>query len=635
MHTIHYPQIMKSTRHRADRLRTPTGVALILVLLAMLVLSVLAASIVFTARSETFASYNYKLDTQADYLAKAGIQRAVNWLRSSEYYAASPTQANTYYNVTPTDPKYPNLYTSDQSPVQCKTAALGGCPTAGTGQGSIVQFIGYGNGTGLAGSSSNYPTDTIGPPVLANVVTKFKSDLNDPAFTANRISGDAANSGYYTVDATMLNYQTVNVTPPPTDPHILASCVTSPNPSIDTCPMETWLITAKATWTGPSSATATVATAEESAIIQPIYWPTWGNALYGFCSVGMPASGAGNPGICTNSYNSSLGSYGSGTTASAAAACGVATGNVIDTGAGVGSNGGVTVGSNVSIGGNVTIGSNPPAGCGQPAGCTGCSSSNVSGEVVNGPPVPVPPLPNFPPGPPKFPGSGPGAAPGATGGQTLPDPLNWVTLNSTGNYVAGTWPFPLLVPAIPVTYPTMPASPGTVDCMTGQTCNGTATNPYLLGTVTLSTGILNIVGGSSPLNPVYYDMDQLTETGTGQIVVSGYVVLNVQTSMTIKGNGIAGSGIGTEVPPAGVQINYAGTNPVAIGGNGAVCALITAPRATVTLKGGGSKAYMIGAIQALNIDDSGGYPVHYDIQLAKAGGVMGTMVSTAYSRRKM
>ena len=34
------------------------GVALILVMLAIVVLSVLAASIVFSARSETYASYN-------------------------------------------------------------------------------------------------------------------------------------------------------------------------------------------------------------------------------------------------------------------------------------------------------------------------------------------------------------------------------------------------------------------------------------------------------------------------------------------------------------------------------------------------------------------------------------------------
>jgi len=46
------------------------GVALILVMLSLLVLSVLTAAIIFTARAEIFASYNYKLDTQADYLAK-------------------------------------------------------------------------------------------------------------------------------------------------------------------------------------------------------------------------------------------------------------------------------------------------------------------------------------------------------------------------------------------------------------------------------------------------------------------------------------------------------------------------------------------------------------------------------------
>ena len=49
---------MKNSRlpeSTADR-----GIALIMVLLAMLVLSVLAAGIVFTARSETFASYGYR-----------------------------------------------------------------------------------------------------------------------------------------------------------------------------------------------------------------------------------------------------------------------------------------------------------------------------------------------------------------------------------------------------------------------------------------------------------------------------------------------------------------------------------------------------------------------------------------------
>ena len=82
--------------------RREEGVALILVLLAMLVMSALAAAIVYTARAETFASNNYKLETEADYLAKAGIQRAVNWFRSNHYQTVQQAQASTYYAVTST-----------------------------------------------------------------------------------------------------------------------------------------------------------------------------------------------------------------------------------------------------------------------------------------------------------------------------------------------------------------------------------------------------------------------------------------------------------------------------------------------------------------------------------------------------
>src|SRR5690242_20262882 len=127
-------QYTQFIRQKDDR-----GVALILVLLAMLVLSVLAASIVFTARSETFASQNYKLDTQADYLAKAGIQRAINWLRSSHYRAVTEAEANTYYQVSSTGAPY-NLYTSNTSQVTC----ISSCTT----NNAYVQLIGYNNGTG-------------------------------------------------------------------------------------------------------------------------------------------------------------------------------------------------------------------------------------------------------------------------------------------------------------------------------------------------------------------------------------------------------------------------------------------------------------------------------------------------------
>src|SRR5579859_6554089 len=121
------------------------GIALILVMLSMLILSVLAAAIVFTARSETLASHSFKLDTQADYLAKAGIQQAINWFRSTHYQGVPEPQAVTYYNVTSTGIPY-NLYTSNSSPVQC-IGASPLCPDPNTS----VQMIGYGGG------STNYP----------------------------------------------------------------------------------------------------------------------------------------------------------------------------------------------------------------------------------------------------------------------------------------------------------------------------------------------------------------------------------------------------------------------------------------------------------------------------------------------
>ncbi len=75
------------------------GVALILVMLSIVVLSVLAASIVFSARSETYASYNYRTSLQADYAAKAGLQKAINFFNSDNYVAVPPDDSSAKYDV--------------------------------------------------------------------------------------------------------------------------------------------------------------------------------------------------------------------------------------------------------------------------------------------------------------------------------------------------------------------------------------------------------------------------------------------------------------------------------------------------------------------------------------------------------
>lgn len=542
-----------------------SGIALILVMLALLVISALAAAIVFTARSETYASLNYRLDTQADYLAKAGIQQAANWLRSGRYAAVSPALAPTYYSVTQDGSAF-SLLTSDSQPVKCKS----GCPSL---QGA-VQLIGYGGG------SSNYPNTAV--------AASFANDLvNVP------ITGNSSNAGVYSVNATLLSYQTVTTGTPPS--------LSTPQP------VETWLVTSLGKWT--SGTGAVTATAEEQAIIQAVYAPSSGSALYGYCSVSM----SGSAGVCTDSFNSALGAYGGGNV-SVAGHCDAASTNVIDSGAGVGANGGVSLGSNVRVSGNVTVGPGASAAAGGASCGTGYNGStqSVQGEVLTGPYKAPPAAPTFRAG---FPGSAP-------------------SVNHTSKVfpTGATWPTMTTFPSAGAAAPPLAYNAPCMD----TTCKGSSANPYEMGAVTIrSSDKLQLVGGPDIAHPVYYDVASIDESGNAEIDVSGYVVLNVQGSISIKGNGVTSGVSGLNVPPEAVQLQAACSGScIAFGGNGAISAIVTAPNAGVTLGGGGSGGYMVGSIQANTISDQGGYPVHYDIQLNRFGGSISVPVVVAYSRKK-
>ncbi len=564
-----------SRLNACQRQANQDGVALILVMLLMLVLSLLAATLVFTARSETFASMSYRQDTEADYVAKAGIQAAVNWFRSSHYQAVQDSQATTYYDVTQ-DSSIWKLKTANTSPVQCDNSSLFKCKH----QNVTIRLITYGS------SDTNYPGDilnTLATPVF--VTTDFTNSLKDVSVT----TGSSGNSGVFCVNAYLLDYQTVNC----------PSCAVTP------APMETWLVTSEGVWGGTSCAAGGTATAEEQAIIQPVFSPNWGNSLYGFCSVNM----WGSAGTCTDSFNSALGAYGGGNTSVASGGCDSSSTNVIDSGAGVGANGFVSLSSNVTISGNVTIGNvgyTPPSSC-----CTTCGYSgggSVQGAVLNAPPVPVPAAPTFPGSGQSgitFPG-GPPAAPSVS---------------------SGTWPETGLGGYPPPTAP--PLTAYTKPCMLGTVCNGAKANPYLISAL---SGNTTLVGGPDIGHPVYYDVDTFSQAATYALTVNGFVVMNVKTSFSLLGNGIANP---LTTMPEALQINIACSGAcVTLGGNGATSAIITAPNATVTAGGGGAKGYLVGAVRAATVNDAGGYPVHYDVQLNRLEGVMGQIVVTSYSRIK-
>ncbi len=73
----------RAIRARAPERAGERGVALVFALLGILVLSMLAASLMFVTSAESFASFNYKTQIQANATSTAGVQRAMDWFRTN------------------------------------------------------------------------------------------------------------------------------------------------------------------------------------------------------------------------------------------------------------------------------------------------------------------------------------------------------------------------------------------------------------------------------------------------------------------------------------------------------------------------------------------------------------------------
>jgi Tfp pilus assembly protein PilX len=96
------------------------GSALVFSLILVLVLSVMAASLMFLARSETWSGMNYRMMTQARYGAEAGVNAAANFLMSPNYVPPTAPAGGAFagYDVT----KYP-VQTAGGDPVYLSTLA--------------------------------------------------------------------------------------------------------------------------------------------------------------------------------------------------------------------------------------------------------------------------------------------------------------------------------------------------------------------------------------------------------------------------------------------------------------------------------------------------------------------------------
>jgi Tfp pilus assembly protein PilX len=341
------------------------GVALILVMLCIVVLSVLAASIVFSARSETFASYNYRTSLQADYVAKAGLQKAINYFNSSKYVPVPPDDATTRYGVAAYQTTPLTLYTATARPVIC----ISGC--ASNNQPVTLSM----SGSTFSGNYPTYLTNADGETIPTSYASNLASGTLNPLSASN-------NSGQFTVTAILESYRTVN---------------DAFYPAINRKPYEVWYVTSTGTWTSkpPSGGVPATPTSVQEATLAPVYLPYFANALYGMCNITM----SGN--VCTDSYNSNSGAYNGSNPANCVTA-GTAGSNAFASGAGIGSGGNVTLnGGSYVVNGDVSYGATAPtysslwACASASSGVTG-NVSGVKGTVQPVPAIPEPPMPTFP-----------------------------------------------------------------------------------------------------------------------------------------------------------------------------------------------------------------------------------------------
>ena len=150
-------------RGNTNRVPDENGVALILAMLVLLVLSTIGAALVFVTQTEIWSSSNYRTMLQARYAAEAGAQSAVNWL--------------SYTFTPPTSGQLSSNFTLTTYPVKCST----GCSANGS---AIVL-------SAMDGVTANYP--------IAAQQTSFNTTLYNTS-----VPGVNVNTATFQVSATLL-----------------------------------------------------------------------------------------------------------------------------------------------------------------------------------------------------------------------------------------------------------------------------------------------------------------------------------------------------------------------------------------------------------------------------------------------
>ncbi|MBL8193718.1 MAG: hypothetical protein JNM06_08030 [Blastocatellia bacterium] len=275
--------IGKKLKKHLKKIKKQTGAALAIVSLILLVLTILIISAHYTTIVQTTSSASYRDNTQAFYVAEAGIQRTLDWFihrYTQEGLQPSPSSP----------PDWSAIATTDKIPTG----------TSGQGDALYPNRMGNGNIVILTTSDISNPVATFpiitktGGPLngsQVNMLTDFRdylSQTNDFTSTATTTTSGALR-GRYSVTATLLSTK-------------LISGFTGQSQRV-----ERWKITSVGTWanypTNSTNPNAILASAENVAIIETLTKPELSHAI---CANKFQF----NSGTDVDSYDSGDGPFG-------------------------------------------------------------------------------------------------------------------------------------------------------------------------------------------------------------------------------------------------------------------------------------------------------------------------------------
>ena len=199
-------------------------------------------------------------------------------------------------------------------------------------------------------------------------------------------------------------------------------------------------------------------------------------------------------------------------------------------------------------------------------------------------------------------------------------PAGLTTILPNNGMVTGQTPPNALIAAGPFVFATPPPPNGTTNSAYNLTKPAGCPTNYCM--VPGTYGDVSLSGANKVLTlaPGVYNLNSISVSSSGssvQISPPGAVVLNIAGQGTMASAPVSFNSNGSIVNASGIannfQINYGGTGTITLAGGSTAYAVVNAPNATVNLSGtGNAPAALYGAVIGATIRMAGQFNFHYD-----------------------